>query len=157
MRLPIRYSVAIAMAAAWLAIETGPATTGAAAAEAADQPAVRLQALQRRIDATVRERCILQSASVQEIRSPVATTILYVVPEGSTVKKGDLLIELDSSSLQEESAKQAAAAVEVGVQGEALEHTVRWQRAESLDALRGETIALKLYLRNAEAFSFWFE
>lgn len=35
------------------------------------------------------------------------TTILYLVPEGTGVKKGDLLIELDSSTLEEQKASQA--------------------------------------------------
>ena len=35
-----------------------------------------------------------------------ATTIVSVVPEGTTVKQGDLLVELDSSGLKEKLANQ---------------------------------------------------
>ncbi len=67
--------------------------------------------LRRRIETTVRERGVLESVSTVEILSEVAgpRTILRLVPEGSVVKKGDLLVELDSSSLQEELLKQRAA------------------------------------------------
>ncbi|HYW78683.1 MAG TPA: hypothetical protein VE890_03865, partial [Thermoguttaceae bacterium] len=56
--------------------------------------------LERRIHGTVRERGVLQSAGTLEIRNEVAgtATILFLVPDGTVVKQGDLLVELDSSS-----------------------------------------------------------
>lgn len=41
--------------------------------------------------------------------------------------------------------------------GQANTHAIRWDRTSDVDSLRGKTIRLKLYLRDAELFSFWFE
>jgi len=64
--------------------------------------------LARRIAQTVRERGELESADTREIVCQVrgTTTILRVVPEGSVVKKGDLLVELDSAALRAELLQQ---------------------------------------------------
>ncbi len=57
----------------------------------------------RRSDSFVREPGALQSADTLEICSEIEgpTTILRIVPEGSTVKRGDLLVELDASWLRD--------------------------------------------------------
>ncbi len=59
------------------------------------------------------ERGSVDSASNVDIRCQVESaggvTILWVIPEGSIVKKGDLLVELDSSTLRENVTKQAIA------------------------------------------------
>jgi multidrug efflux pump subunit AcrA (membrane-fusion protein) len=59
------------------------------------------------------ERGSVDSASNVEIRCEVESagglTIISVVPEGTVVKKGDLLVELDSSSLRENVVKQQIA------------------------------------------------
>ena len=56
------------------------------------------------------ERGSVDSASNVEIRCQVESasglTIISVVPEGTVVKKGDLLVELDSSTLRENVTKQ---------------------------------------------------
>lgn len=69
---------------------------------------------ERRGDATVREWGALQSADTLEIRSEVEglTRILHIVPEGSVVKKGDRLVELDASRLRDKQAEQQVALVE---------------------------------------------
>ena len=60
----------------------------------------------------VTERGEIQSSGVTEIRSLVKTkntpgvAILKIVPEGTKVKKGDFLVELDSSALEEERTAQ---------------------------------------------------
>jgi len=57
---------------------------------------------------TITERGTVESAGVTEVRSEVKTknqpglAILRVVPEGTVVKKGDFLVELDSSALEAE-------------------------------------------------------
>ena len=53
---------------------------------------------------TVTEDGNVESASNVEIKCKVAggSSILWIVPDGSTVKKGDRLVELDSSSLDEQ-------------------------------------------------------
>jgi len=43
------------------------------------------------------------------------------------------------------------------IEGDSIEHTVRWKQTDNLDHLKGRTIALKFYARNAEVFSYWFE
>lgn len=58
--------------------------------------------LDRRVEETVRELGVLESSETVEIRSPLNSTILFVVPEGTSVKKGDLLVELDSSRIDNE-------------------------------------------------------
>ncbi len=59
------------------------------------------------------ERGSVDSASNVDIRCQVESaggvTILWVIPEGSIVKKGDLLVELDSSTLRENVTKQEIA------------------------------------------------
>lgn len=72
--------------------------------------------IERRVDETVREYGVVQSSRVIRIRSEVKgeATILHLVPDGSRVKKGDLLIRLDNSMLRDESfqQKQALAGVQ---------------------------------------------
>ncbi len=61
------------------------------------------------------ERGEIQSAGLNEVRSQVKTkntagvAILKIVPEGTEVKEGDLLVELDSSVLEEERTLQQIA------------------------------------------------
>ncbi len=61
----------------------------------------------------IMERGSVDSASNVEIRCQVESagglTIISVVPEGTVVKKGDLLVELDSSTLRENVTKQRIA------------------------------------------------
>ena len=63
--------------------------------------------LEYRVDNTVRERGVVESANSIDVRCelPGTSTILYVVAEGSLVKKGDLLVELDAAGLREDLAK----------------------------------------------------
>lgn len=64
---------------------------------------------------TVTERGEIEAFDVTEIRSLVKTptttgsAILKIVPEGTLVKKGDFLVELDSSALQEQRTTQQIA------------------------------------------------
>jgi len=62
------------------------------------------KALQERILNTVRERGTLETADPLEIRCGLdqPSTILSVVRDGATVKKGDVLLRLDDSTLQTE-------------------------------------------------------
>ena len=65
--------------------------------------------LQRRIDSTVRERATLESAETVEIHSQIDGMILYLVPEGTVVMAGELLVKLDDSSIENELLKQTIA------------------------------------------------
>ncbi len=85
------------------------------------------------------ERGSVDSASNIEIRCQVESagglTILSVIPEGSIVKKGDLLVELDSSTLRENVTKQKIAVL-------ASKSTL----AESQAALETAKLVLEEYL-----------
>lgn len=61
-----------------------------------------------RLTNNVIETGYVESASSVELRSELeeATTILSVVPEGTLVKKGELVVELDSSTLETKLAEQ---------------------------------------------------
>ncbi|MDA9858951.1 HlyD family efflux transporter periplasmic adaptor subunit [Rubripirellula sp.] len=61
---------------------------------------------ERRIEETVREFGVLESSSEVEIRSPIESTVLSVVPEGTEVNKGDLLVTFDASRLEDERNQQ---------------------------------------------------
>ena len=77
--------------------------------------------LEARIESTVREVGVLETVGAKEIRCqvPGQTTILSLVPEGTSVRKGDLLVEFDDSALRDRLAKskielaQASAAVDL--------------------------------------------
>ncbi|MDR3636216.1 MAG: HlyD family efflux transporter periplasmic adaptor subunit [Isosphaeraceae bacterium] len=60
---------------------------------------------------TVNERGTLESASNQDVFSKVEgqTTIVFIVPEGTRVKKDDLVCELDSSALKDQLINQEIA------------------------------------------------
>jgi|GEM_PF-1491826 len=66
----------------------------------------------------VTERGSIDSASNVEVRcqveSPQGVMIIWVIPEGTHVKKGDLLCELDSSNLQEKMTQQEITAANSG-------------------------------------------
>jgi multidrug efflux pump subunit AcrA (membrane-fusion protein) len=83
-------------------------------------------------DAPSRVAGILESAEAHTIRSTVAypVTMLYIVPEGQAVKKGDLLLELDDTDLLEEFQEQEIRTTEAEVAWEAA--------AEALSAARHE-------------------
>lgn len=59
--------------------------------------------LRRRIENTVRERGVIESASKSTVSSrfPGSTTILNLMPEGVRAKKGEVVVELDGSVLEE--------------------------------------------------------
>ena len=58
--------------------------------------------LEYRVDHTVRERGVVESSRSIDVRCELAgtSTILFIVPEWSRVEKGDLLVELDDSAVQ---------------------------------------------------------
>ena len=84
------------------------------------------------------ERGSVDSASNVEIRCQVESagglTIISVIPEGAVVKKGDLLVELDSSTLRENVTKQQIAVL-----------ASQSKLAESEAALKKAELTLKEY------------
>ena len=67
----------------------------------------RNQQFEYRVDHTVRERGIVESSNSIDIRCEVSgtSTILSIVPEGTRVEKGDLLVELDSTTWRDKLAE----------------------------------------------------
>jgi HlyD family secretion protein len=61
-----------------------------------------LRELQQRIDTTVRERGMLTASSIQDVLAPLETTIVKLAREGQTVQAGDVIVELDAGSLQDQ-------------------------------------------------------
>jgi len=85
------------------------------------------------------ERGSVESASNVDIRCQVESagglTIISVVPEGTIVKKGDLLVELDSSTLRENVSKQRIAVL-----------TSQSKLAQSVANLKTAKLALQEYV-----------
>ncbi|MGL4942502.1 MAG: efflux RND transporter periplasmic adaptor subunit [Thermoguttaceae bacterium] len=73
-------------------------------------PPEMIRVLRERFVHQILERGNVESAQNVEIRceveSPGGLTIISLVPEGTSVKKGDLLVELDASTLAENVTKQ---------------------------------------------------
>jgi len=96
-------------------------TLGSLLVACAEVPAVAQlpPALEARIEATVREVGSLETVRATEIHCEVKgqATLISIVPEGTQVKQGDLLVEFDDSKLQDRLAaskialESAAAAV----------------------------------------------
>ena len=59
-------------------------------------------AVNQQQDALVFERGELEAVSNIEIRAPFEATILKLTPEGEAIKKGDLLLTLDTSGLEDQ-------------------------------------------------------
>jgi HlyD family secretion protein len=74
--------------------------------------AAEARALESRVDGTIREAGTLESVQTLEIRSrvPGETSIISIVPEGTSVKKGDRLVQLDTSGITDEVRQQEIAA-----------------------------------------------
>ncbi len=65
---------------------------------------------------SVRERAEIQAASDTRVTSQLEgrATLIHLIPEGSVVKKGDKVAELDASAIEEKRATQAIALAKVG-------------------------------------------
>ncbi len=114
----------------------------------AQQADPNLKALEDRIDNTVRERGVLQSAESVELRCEVTggSTILKVVPEGTRVAEGDLLLELDDSALREQ---LKAAQIAVRQAAAELEHSRQRREVAKMDQ-EVQIRVLEIELRGAE-------
>ncbi|MFV1968126.1 MAG: hypothetical protein ACC628_22100, partial [Pirellulaceae bacterium] len=93
-------------AAAAMALVVAIASPWLGRLAAQQSSAGRLQELEQRVNATVREMGSIESSSVEEIRSEVETSILWIVPEGSEVNQGDDLLTLDGSGLEDKLQQQ---------------------------------------------------
>ncbi len=73
---------------------------------------------QRGGDSPVREYGVVESAKQFSVRAPFDTTLLFLVAEGASVKKGDLIVEYDPSEIK---AKLDAQKIQLAVQESVLQ------------------------------------
>jgi HlyD family secretion protein len=95
--------------------------------------AMTFAAVQGPLTISVSESGTIRSRQLEVLKSEVEgqTTILYLIPEGTMVKKGELLVELDASRLQDQQIEQ-----EIRVQNA----EAAWIRArENLEVVRNQT------------------
>jgi multidrug efflux pump subunit AcrA (membrane-fusion protein) len=82
---------------------------------------------------TVREQAEVQAAVQTSVKSELegrANTLIYLIPEGTVVAKGDKLAELDVSEIEEKRANQAIAVAKAGAGLEQLIKTVEIMEKE---------------------------
>jgi len=122
----------------------GPSTSDPSA-RYAGLTAAEAQQLEQRIDSTVRELGVLETADMVEICSevPGEVTILSLVPDGSVVKKGDLLVELEASSLHDQMLKEQVALAEAQGALHQAETAVATFKVEEKSRLPAAELALK--------------
>src|SRR5262245_53577788 len=112
MATPRQWKLAMAAIVAGMAItslpllarQDGPdkAATNAVAKKPEDNPPTTI-VKPGKIRATITERGIVEFARLRPIANEVegATTIIVIKPDGSKVRKGDLVVELDSGALRD--------------------------------------------------------
>ncbi|MCA9164364.1 MAG: HlyD family efflux transporter periplasmic adaptor subunit [Planctomycetales bacterium] len=85
-----------------------PRTRNAPASEFRGLPPAQAEALQRRIEQTIVEQGVVESADVVELpsRTPGEAIVFSAAPDGSVVKKGDVIVTLDDSAARRELQKQ---------------------------------------------------
>jgi len=117
-------------------------------------PPDQAEELRRRIESTVRERGTLQSADNAEIRGNVQsqTTVVRIVPEGTVVQEGELLVELDDSSLREEAIAQRAAVAQAQAILQQTELALAAARRERDNTLAVAEAAVKVAVLNRERY-----
>lgn len=77
--------------------------------QAKGRQAPQANSVEKRVNSTVREPGELIAAARIEFKSPVSSTIEQLVPNGSAVKTGDLLMTIDTAPLQVALLKQKVA------------------------------------------------
>jgi HlyD family secretion protein len=77
--------------------------------QAKGRQAPQTNSVEKRVNSTVRESGELIAAARIEFKSPVSSTIEQLVPNGSAVKTGDLLMTIDTAPLQVALLKQKVA------------------------------------------------
>jgi RND family efflux transporter MFP subunit len=91
----------------WLGVGTGPGTQAPAAKQdpdvrVGDAPTQEVKPGKLRL--TLKERGYVEAARTKDVYCNVekGTTIIRIVPEGSAVKKGEIIAELDSAALKDQ-------------------------------------------------------
>lgn len=106
------------------------------------------------VDSTTQARGFLDSADTLAIRSQVEgrTTILYVVPEGTVVSEGDLLVELDDSSLRDQMLKRQIIVEQARAVLSEAETRLQELREQDQNRLAGAELALKVAILQRDGY-----
>jgi multidrug resistance efflux pump len=103
------------------------------------------KALQERIRNTVRERGMLESADTLEIRCGLdhPSTIVFVVRDGATVTKGDVLLRLDDTKLNDELAIETINVARLTAAVDKAGQTLAGRKAERTATLSAGKLAVR--------------
>ena len=96
----------------------------------------------------------IQAVNEVSIRSEVegSARVIYIVPEGSYVKKGDLLVELDSAAAQDEVNQQLIAVEKADFALVAAEKTLSIQKSVAESEIRAAELKLEFAKKDYQKF-----
>lgn len=102
----------------------------------------------------VRERATVASLKSVTLSSKVegTTTIISIVPEGTLVKEGDLLVELDASTLVESEKQQVITKTQAGAALKKAEESLAIQVRQNESDIAAAQLALELAVLDLEKF-----
>ncbi len=112
-------------------------------------------ALEDKVNNLVRERGVLESAVAVELRSPIESTIVFLVEEGVRVKKGDQLFKLESAAIEDaisiQKTKLAASNAELAAAENGLKNReIALRSVQTIGEKQVEVADMKLNLFRAE-------
>lgn len=134
--------------AAWAQFGAGRGNSGADARYLTDVAAKKPFKL------NVRERGTVDSLKSVTLTSKVegTTTIISIVPEGTQVKEGDLLVELDASTLVETEKQQVIAVTQAKAALEKADQSLQIQKRQNESDVAAAQLALDLAVLDLEKF-----
>lgn len=100
--------------------------------------------LERRVNQTVRELGVLESASTIDIRSPIESRILFIATQGSNVRRGDLILELEASDLENQRNEQKVNLAKAKASLIAAETVVKAANVEATSSIRIAEMAVQI-------------
>ena len=100
--------------------------------------------LERRVNQTVRELGVLESASTIDIRSPIESRILFIATQGSNVRRGDLILELEASDLENQRNEQKVKLAKAKASLIAAETVVKAANVEATSSVRIAEMAVQI-------------
>ena len=100
--------------------------------------------LERRVNQTVRELGVLESASTIDIRSPIESRILFIAKQGSNVRRGDLILELEASDLENQRNEQKVNLAKAKASLIAAETVVKAANVEATSSIRIAEMAVQI-------------
>lgn len=100
--------------------------------------------LERRVNQTVRELGVLESASTIDIRSPIESRILFIAKQGSNVRRGDLILELEASDLENQRNEQKVKLAKAKASLIAAEAVVKAANVEATSSIRIAEMAVHI-------------